>query len=153
MFLSHVSICLLGGKCQASSHLSITKVYLNRTGYMGTGWGLMGCHLYRLMGVMSVEQITCVTFWLDALTWTLNVGITSFWSLTVYVSFPCIMQGDNENIKVNLVLTMCLWLNRFHCPNWSWNGLVSDTALYNILFGFKIFSIIELHQKNDMLTM
>ena len=25
-------------------------------------------------------------------------------------------------------------------------GLASDTALYNIPFGFKIFSIIELHQ-------
>ena len=28
---------LLAGKCQASSHLSITKVYHNRTGYTGTG--------------------------------------------------------------------------------------------------------------------
>ena len=62
-----LSICLLAGKCQASSHLSITRIYHNRTGYTGTGWGPMACHLYRLIGVMSVEQITCVTFWLDAL--------------------------------------------------------------------------------------
>ena len=46
---------------------------------------------------------------------TLLMHITSFWSLTVYVSFPCMMQGDNENIKVNLVLAMCSHLNRFFC--------------------------------------
>ena len=143
----HLSICLLAGKCQASSHLSITKVYHNRTGYMGTGWGLMACHLYRLMGVMSVEQITCVTFWLDALGLPCeHAWITSYCSLTMYMSFPCMMQGDNENIKVNLVFTTCLQLNRFYCHIWSWNGLVSHMALYNIPFGFKTFSIIELHQ-------
>ena len=35
---------------------------LQGSGYTGTGWGPMACHLYRLMDVMSVEQITCVTF-------------------------------------------------------------------------------------------
>ena len=30
-------ICLLAGKCEASSHLSITRIHCNRTGHMGTG--------------------------------------------------------------------------------------------------------------------
>ena len=50
---------------------------------------------------------------------TVNMCITSYCSLNVYVSFPCMMQGDNENIKVNLVLATCLQLNRFYCHIWS----------------------------------
>ena len=37
-------------------------------------------------------------------------------TLNVCVSFPGMMQGDNENIKENLGITLCLKLLRFrHC--------------------------------------
>ena len=37
------------------------------------------------------------------------------WTLNVCMSFPGMMQGDNENIKVNLGITLCLQLFRFYC--------------------------------------
>ena len=39
--------------------------------------------------------------------------------LNVCMSLPGMMQGDNENIKVNLVFALCLQLNRFSCCIWS----------------------------------
>ena len=61
----------------------------------------MACHLYRLMGVISVEHV-------------LHSDWMSFaWTLNVCVSFPGMMQGDNENIKMNLGIASCSRLIRF----------------------------------------
>ena len=48
-------------------------------------------------------------------------------TLNVCMSFPGVMQGDNENIQMNLVFAPCSQLNRFYCCI----GLKSDMALYN----------------------
>ena len=45
------------------------------------------------------------------------------------MSFPGMMQGDNENIKVNLVFAPCSQLNRSIVVF----GLVSNMALYNTI--------------------
>ena len=66
-------------------------------------------HFYTYTFMMCQILIGCP--WLAQF----RVHITSFW----YVSFPCMMQGDNENIKVNLVFAPCLQLNRFYCHIWS----------------------------------
>ena len=41
------------------------------------------------------------------------------YTLNMCMSFPGMMQGDNENIKVNLVFILCLQLNGFYCCIWS----------------------------------
>ena len=69
----------------------------------------------------------------------------------MYVSFPDMMQGDKGNIKVNLGITLVQQINRFY------HGIIvfclySNTALYNIPIGFKIFAIINLHQRNETFT-
>ena len=71
--------------------------------------------------------------------------------LNVYVSCPDMMQGDKGNIKGNLGITLVWQLIRFYhfvivfC-------LCSNMALYNIPIGFKIFAIINLHQRNETFT-
>ena len=51
--------------------------------------------------------------------------------LDMYVSFPGMMQDDKGNIKVNLGIASVQQLT----------GPYTDTALYNIPIGFKIFPI------------
>ena len=68
--------------------------------------------------------------------------------LDVYVSFPGMMQDDKGNIKVNLGITLVQWLTGIY------HGigifcLCTNTALYNIPIGFKIFPIAFLQQRND----
>ena len=68
--------------------------------------------------------------------------------LNMYVSFPDMMEGDKGNIKVNLGITSIKQLIRFyHCI-----CLYSDMALYNIPIGFKIFAVINLHERNETFT-
>ena len=56
----------------------------------------MASHLYRQMGVMSVEQITMCHF---------LIGLPPLHSFP-HVSFSDMMQGDNENIMVLLGITL-----------------------------------------------
>ena len=63
----------LTGLCHISAFMQVSSVEppaisaYTGTGYPGTGWVLEAPHLYRQTEMMSVEQIACVTFWLDTL--------------------------------------------------------------------------------------
>ena len=60
--------------------------------------------------------------------------------MDVYVSFPGMMQDDKGNIKVNLGITLVYQLTGLY-HGFGVFCLYTDTVLYNIPIGFKIFSI------------
>ena len=72
-------------------------------------------------------------------------------SLDMYMSFPGMMQDDKGNIKVNLGIASVQQLTGIYCGI-SIFCLYTDTTLYNIHIGFKIFPIAILQQRNDTFT-
>ena len=74
-----------------------------------------------------------------------------FCPLDVYVSFPGMTQDDKGNIKVNLGIASVERLTGIY-HGISVFCLCTNTALYNIPIGFKIFPIAILQQRNDTFT-
>ena len=60
--------------------------------------------------------------------------------LDMHLSFPGMMQDDKGNIKVNLGIPLVWQLAGVYCGIGVF-CLCTDTALYNIPIGFKIFPI------------
>ena len=65
-------------------------------------------------------------------------------TLNVCMSFPGMMQGDNENIKVNLVFAPCLQLNRFYCCIWS-----CDTAYITHYHKITVANVFNNRENNN----
>ena len=79
------------------------------------------------------------------------ISYLGVYPLDVYVSFLGMNQDDKGNIKVNLGIALVQRLTGIY------HGigifcLYTDTALYNIPIGFKIFPIAILQQRNDTFT-
>ena len=89
----------------------------------GTGWWLKAHHLYNQIVMMSVEQITCVTIWLDY----------QRLPLVASMSLYDMMQGHNGNTKeligITLLINLIVIYLIYHCIIVFY--LYTDMALYN----------------------